>query len=96
MAHKPAYIVIEGAQGVGKTTIARMVVEKLEELGVSAQLTHEPDGDYDKTTREIRRITQDPDYPMNSRTEALLYNAARSQSLDGIAAAKSNGTSTIA
>lgn len=91
-----SYIVIEGAEGAGKTTIARMLVDKLTELEVSAKFVHEPDGDYDTTTAAIRQITQDPSFPMNSRTEVLLYNAARSQSLQGVKQAVAEGTVCIA
>ncbi len=89
------YIAIEGAEGVGKTTISQMLVEKLSAENIPSRLVHEPDGKYDATTKEIRRITQDPTYPMNSRTEALLYNAARSQSLDGVIVAKRQGITCI-
>src|SRR6185369_13341280 len=41
--------------------------------------------------RAIRRLTQDPRYPMSTRTEVLLYNAARSQSLEVIRSAVENG-----
>jgi dTMP kinase len=44
----------------------------------------EPDSQGDLTAREIRRLTQDPHYPMSTRTEVLLYNAARSQLMDVI------------
>ena len=85
------YIVLEGPQGVGKTTLASMVVHELERLGIPARQMHEPDGQADPTTREIRRLTQDPSYPMNSRTEVLLYNAARSQSLELVRAVRDEG-----
>lgn len=90
------YIAIEGAVGVGKTTIARRIVEKLESLSIPAKAVHEPDANHDATTHEIRRLTQDSQYPMNSRTEALLFNAARSQSLQGIAQARAQGIVCIA
>lgn len=85
------YIVLEGPQGVGKTTLASMVVHELERLGIPARQMHEPDGQADPTTREIRRLTQDPSYPMNSRTEVLLYNAARSQSLELVRTVRDEG-----
>jgi dTMP kinase len=85
------YIVLEGPQGVGKTTLASMVVHELERLGIPARQMHEQDGQADPTTREIRRLTQDPSYPMNSRTEVLLYNAARSQSLELVRAVRDEG-----
>ncbi len=62
------YIVLEGAQGAGKSTIASMVMHELRQLGISARTMHEPDGKADATTKEIRRLTQDPKYPMNTRT----------------------------
>lgn len=85
------YIVLEGPQGVGKSTIAGMVVHELERLGKPVRLMHEPDGKADATTKEIRRLTQDPHYPMNTRTEVLLYNAARSQSLEAVRSARDDG-----
>lgn len=85
------YIVLEGAQGTGKTTLAELVVRQLEGHGVRAQLMQEPDGQRDPTAAEIRRLTQDPAYPMNSRTEVLLYNAARSQSLEHVRRARAAG-----
>lgn len=85
------YIVLEGPEGVGKTTMAKLVVHELERLGVPAQSMHEPDGNADLTTQQIRKLTQDPQYPMNTRTEVLLYNAARSQSLEYIRKARDAG-----
>ncbi len=85
------YIVLEGAQGVGKTTIVDMLAHELERHGLTVQKMHEPDSRADATTQEIRRLTQDPSYPMNTRTEVLLYNAARSQSLEAVRTARDSG-----
>jgi dTMP kinase len=76
------YIVIEGPEGVGKTTQAQMIADGLRAAGLPVKLMREPDSQNDLTARTIRHITQDPRYPMNTRTEVLLYNAARSQSLE--------------
>ncbi len=89
------YIVLEGPEGVGKTTVAAMAAHELERLGIPVRVMHEPDGKADATTREIRRLTQDPDYPMNTRTEVLLYNAARSQSLEAVRTARDSGEVVI-
>lgn len=78
------YIVIEGAEGVGKTTMVNMVAQQLQAAGLPVKVLREPDSQNDLTARAIRRLTQDPRYPMNTRTEVLLYNAARSQSLQVI------------
>ena len=78
------YIVIEGAEGVGKTTQIMLLGAQLRAAGLPVRILREPDSQSDLTARTIRMLTQDPTYPMNTRTEVLLYNAARSQSLDVI------------
>ncbi|MDB5182991.1 MAG: putative thymidylate synthase [Candidatus Saccharibacteria bacterium] len=85
------YIVIEGAEGVGKTTQLTMLGQRLEKAGYPVRLFREPDSQSDLTARAIRMLTQDPRYPMNTRTEVLLYNAARSQSLEVIKRARDAG-----
>jgi dTMP kinase len=79
--NKGKYIVIEGAEGVGKTTQILELANRLRAAGLPVRTLREPDSQSDLTARAIRQLTQDPRYPMNSRTEVLLYNAARSQSL---------------
>jgi len=78
---KGKYIVIEGAEGVGKTTQLQELARRLQAAGLAVRSLREPDSQSDLTARAIRQLTQDPRYPMNTRTEVLLYNAARSQSL---------------
>ncbi len=85
------YIVIEGAQGVGKTTMVNRLAETLQSAGFPVRIMREPDSQNDLTARSIRNLTQSPLYPMNTKTEVLLYNAARSQSLEVIRAAVDNG-----
>src|SRR3954469_11934246 len=75
------YIVIEGPEGVGKTTQVTELTRRLQAAGLPVRTLREPDSQSDLTARAIRQLTQDPHYPMNTRTEVLLYNAARSQSL---------------
>lgn len=78
------YIVIEGPQGVGKTTQILELVRRLQLAGLPVRQLREPDSQSDLTARALRQLTQDPRYPMNTVTEVLLYNAARSQSLQVI------------
>src|SRR3954463_13665135 len=78
------YIVIEGPEGVGKTTQLHELARRLQAAGLPVRTLREPDSQSDLTARAIRQLTQDPNYPMNTRTEVLLYNAARSQSLQVI------------
>ncbi len=78
------YIVLEGAEGVGKTTQLKILAKYLQSTGIAVRLLREPDSQSDLTARTIRHLTQSPQYPMNTRTEVLLYNAARAQSLQVI------------
>lgn len=93
--NKGRYIVIEGPEGVGKTTQIELLADKLSRAGYSVRLFREPDSQSDLTARTIRMITQDPRYPMTTRTEVLLYNAARSQSLEVIKKAREQGVICI-
>lgn len=88
---KGSYIVIEGPEGVGKTTQISLLASRLQAAGYPVRIFREPDSQSDLTARTIRQITQDPQYPMNTRTEVLLYNAARSQSLEVIRKARDQG-----
>lgn len=88
---KGRYIVIEGAEGVGKTTQIQLLADRLQRAGYMVRVFREPDSQMDLTARSIRLMTQDPRYPMNTRTEVLLYNAARSQSLEVIRKARDAG-----
>jgi dTMP kinase len=85
------YIVIEGPEGAGKSTQVNFLAQKLRAAGLPTRVFREPDSQSDLTARSIRMITQDPRYPMNTKTEVLLYNAARSQSLEIIKKSVANG-----
>ena len=89
------YIVVEGPEGVGKTTQAMLIVEGLRAAGLPVRLMREPDSQNDLTARAIRHLTQDPRYPMNTKTEVLLYNAARSQSLELVRRSIEQGVSCV-
>jgi dTMP kinase len=90
------YIVIEGAEGVGKSTQIQELARRLRAAGLPVRTMREPDSQSDLTARAIRHLTQDPHYPMNTRTEVLLYNAARSQSLEVIRQSVANGVICLA
>ena len=82
--NKGKYIVLEGPEGVGKTTQLIELANRLQAAGLPVRTLREPDSQSNLTARAIRQLTQDPRYPMNTRTEVLLYNAARAQSLEVI------------
>lgn len=89
------YIVIEGPQGVGKSTQVNELSRRLQAAGLPVRVMREPDSQSDLTARAIRQLTQDPRYPMNTVTEVLLYNAARSQSLQVIKRSLEQGVTCI-
>ena len=89
------YIVLEGPEGVGKTSALQELARRLQTAGLPVRTFREPDSQSDLTARAIRQLTQDPRYPMNTRTEVLLYNAARSQSLQIIRHSIDNGVTCV-
>jgi dTMP kinase len=70
-------IVLEGAEGVGKTTQMRLLAEWLESRGHDVIAVREPGGTV--LGDEIRRILLDPASDIASRAEALLFMASRAQ-----------------
>lgn len=74
------FITMEGPEGAGKTTILKMLGDSLEKEGYSVVLTREPGGiPISEQIREV--ILNKENTAMDSRTEALLYAAARRQHL---------------
>ena len=74
------FITIEGPEGSGKTTATNRVVEELQKRGYEIVRTREPGGT--PISEQIRNVILDKENTMmDSRTEALLYAAARRQHL---------------
>lgn len=74
------FIVFEGGEGSGKSTILEMVYEDLKSNGIKCTKTREPGGI--KISEDIRNIILDKNNTnMDGKTEALLYAAARRQHL---------------
>jgi len=74
------FITLEGTEGSGKTTIAKEIIAKLTKLGKEVVYTREPGGN--PIAEQIRGVILDKNNTaMDSRTEALLYAAARRQHL---------------
>ena len=74
------FITIEGPEGSGKTTVAKRVVEQLENEGYKVLYTREPGGV--GIAEKIRDIILDVNNTnLDPRSEALLYAASRRQHL---------------
>jgi thymidylate kinase len=89
------YIVIDGIAGVGKSTIAGMVAHELQAAQLPVKLVQAPGDLSDLTVQTIERLIEDKRYPMSTQTEVLLYNAARSRSLESIRADIESGVTCI-
>ena len=77
---KGCFIVIEGPDGSGKTTVCKLLAEKLKEEGHEVVHTREPGGI--DIAEQIRNVILDPkNTAMDPKTEALLYAASRAQHL---------------
>jgi len=74
------FITLEGPEGSGKSTIIKLLEEYLSEMNIEFISTREPGGiEISEQIREI--ILNKNNITMDSRTEALLYAAARRQHL---------------
>ncbi len=79
------FLALEGGEGAGKSTQARLLRDQLLADGYDVLLTHEP-GDT-PVGRQLRRIVLDPATGrMSHRTEALLYAADKAEHVDRVIA----------
>jgi dTMP kinase len=70
-------IVIEGAEGAGKTTQLRMLANRLKAAGVPIMTLREPGGT--PLGDSIRSMLLHADQPVSPEAEALLFMASRAQ-----------------
>jgi dTMP kinase len=74
----PAFISLEGGEGVGKSTQAAILAERLGQADRTVRLLREPGGTgLGDAVRELLLATDGP--PLDPWTELLLYEASRSQ-----------------
>lgn len=78
---KGLFIALEGPDGSGKSTIAKLLSVYLEEKNIPFIMTREPGGtDIGEKIRDL--ILDNANTHMSNETEALLYAASRSQHVD--------------
>lgn len=78
VAHTPRFITVEGIDGCGKSTQARLVAAALEHAGYAVERLREPGGAH--ISEKIRALLLDPQNgEMGDACELLLYEAARAQ-----------------
>lgn len=72
------FIVLDGPDGCGKTTQAKLLTEWLQKQGIPVSSFRDPGDTY--IGEKIRQILLSPEHiAMSTRTELLLYMAARAQ-----------------
>lgn len=77
---KGYFITLEGVEGAGKSSVLKILTNKLTDMGYDVATTREPGGI--EIAEKIRKIILDRNHVnMEGRTEALLYAAARRQHL---------------
>lgn len=76
------FITLEGGEGTGKSTLAKALAEKLEDVGIRAVLTREPGGT--PLAEAARQLLLHPPegQAWSPLSEALLVNAARRDHLE--------------
>lgn len=70
-------IVLEGAEGVGKTTQIKLLAERLTKAGIQCVAVREPGGT--PVGDDIREILLQPEQQITAATEALLFMASRAE-----------------
>lgn len=80
MIKRGKFIVFEGPDGCGKSTIAKMIRNELLDIEIDCVLTREPGGT--KTGEKIRDILLNKDNIISASTEALLMASARAQHIE--------------
>ena len=77
---KGIFIVLEGGEGSGKTTQAKLLARWFQKRGRVVFLTHEPGG-HGMIGQSIRKLLREPKHKgkIDGLTELFLFNAARAQ-----------------
>jgi dTMP kinase len=90
---KGKFVVIEGLEGAGKSSVIKAIAEYLQQSGISAICTREPGGTaLAERIRECVKLPW-PDEKVTPQTELLLMYASRSQLVENvISPALSSGT----
>ncbi len=76
------FITLEGAEGVGKTSLLPFVRELIESSGVELMCTREPGGT--PLGEDLREVLLNSDHAIVGKAEALLMFAARAQHVETV------------
>ncbi|MEP6572114.1 MAG: dTMP kinase [Gemmatimonadota bacterium] len=76
------FIVVEGPEGAGKSTLVAGLAERIKRLGLDAVVVREPGGT--PAAETIRRVLLDPAVPIQPLAELFLFLAARADLVEGV------------
>ena len=79
---KGKFITFEGADGGGKSTQVQLAAAWLQQRGYEVVTTREPGETV--LTEKVRELVLDPNLPLNSTSQSLLYLAARSEHVEKV------------
>lgn len=89
------YIVLEGPEASGKSTLAKQLTEYFLEQGREVFLTKEPGDPTDEVCVKIRELLLNPDLKINNKAALFLFLADRSQHMPEIEKALNEGKVVI-
>lgn len=81
--NKGLFIVFEGGEGSGKSSIAQMVVDYLNDNDIPSILTQDPNKTL-PATKQLREFILNSDYEIDKFTETLLFGAARNELIKNV------------
>jgi len=78
------FLVLEGCEGTGKSTVGHFLEEELKKQGYPVFFTREPGGKGSQVAEKIRTIILDKENNVLPLTEAYLFAASRAQHVNEI------------
>jgi dTMP kinase len=80
LKHRPAFITLDGIDGVGKSTQIDRLTSHLQSLGHDVLQVHEPG--ITAIATKHRQLLMDSDLQLHRRTEAMLFMASRCEMIE--------------
>jgi dTMP kinase len=75
MTARGAFIVLEGPEGSGKSTLSALLADRMRQAGIDPVVVREPGGT--RAAELARQAVLDPDHTMDPMAELFFYLAAR-------------------
>ncbi len=75
MSHRGVFVVLEGPEGSGKSTLMQAVAERMREVGVDPVVVREPGGT--RAAEIARQALLDPEHHLGPMAELFFFLAAR-------------------